>query len=108
MKRPTRLTIILYLIFLGMVLIGWRSYSVLYDEVVTRLTGDGIIDWDRLAALCGRATEPNPGESMWDYRLRSTWEMISTRIGITAVGIAFIFSFYHIVRFIFWVTEKRH
>ncbi|MBF0276296.1 MAG: hypothetical protein HQM13_00835 [SAR324 cluster bacterium] len=107
MKRPNRLTAIALFVFGIMVLLGGRSYGLLYDEIVTRLTGEGVIDWERLAALCGGASVPYPGESVWDYRLRSTWEMISARMAMTAVSIAFFFSFYKLACFIFWFTEKK-
>ncbi len=95
------------LIFLIIALLGMGNYSVFYEEMATRFTGEGLIDWEKIAAVCGWAGQPNPGESVWAYRIRSTWNMISSRMAMTAFTIALMAVFFVLLRFVFWITAKR-
>ena len=95
------------LLLLIFALLGSGSYAVFYDELVVRWTGEGIINWERIAAICGWAGSPGPGESLWGYRIRSTWNMISAQMGMTAIYVGMMLLFYFLVRLVFWFTEKR-
>lgn len=90
-----------------MTVLGGNSFILFYDDLVARIFGDGTVNWDAIAALCGWAGKPNPGETVWDYRWRSTWQMISGRMAVTVFTVVFFYSFYSMLRFIFWMTEKK-
>ncbi len=107
MKSSKRLIVIGVLLMVATAIMGGNNYRVLYDELVVRITGEGVIDWEALAAICGWAGKPNPGETVWEYRVRTSWDMFSTKMAMAVLITILFASFYGIVRFVFWITEKR-
>ncbi|MBF0237636.1 MAG: hypothetical protein HQM12_08020 [SAR324 cluster bacterium] len=98
--------LLLMLAFAFMILLGLPSYVAFYNEIVFRLTGTGVIDWEKIASICGWANKLRPGETQWGYRLRSTWEMISGKMAMTTIYIVVLGFFYGTLNLVFRLTDR--
>lgn len=105
--RIRRFVFYTFLTILVLLLLGVGNYTVFYEEVMTRFTGEGMIDWEKIAAICGWTGLPGPGESEWVSRLRGSWNMISSRMAMTCLALILMFLFFGFLHLVFRFTGKR-
>jgi len=105
--RIRRFVFYTFLTILALLLLGVGNYTVFYEEIMTRFTGEGMIDWEKIAAICGWTGLPGPGESEWVSRLRGSWNMISSRMAMTGLALILMFLFFGFLHVVFRFTGKR-